>query len=38
MNDQQDDGMVIVPANHQGIDPQDEIYKTFFPPSHGAIF
>ena len=38
MNDQQNEGVVIVPANHQRIDTQYEIYNTFFPPSHIILF
>ena len=29
--------MVIIPANHQGIDTQDKIYYTFIPVVHDNL-
>jgi hypothetical protein len=34
MNDQKDNGMVIIPAYHQGINAQNEIDYTFFFAAH----
>jgi hypothetical protein len=34
--DKQNDGMVIIPADHQGIDAQDPIYNAGVPLVHSA--
>jgi hypothetical protein len=37
MDDEQYDGMVIIPADHQGIDPQDAIDDAGVPFVHSAV-